>query len=222
MPVNHAWCEAARPWRKIEVRSPRSWLFLLEEIGRRCYRRKKIPLARSTNPSLRQPSCTGCLDKERNSMQRQNESSWSPSCRSSVASTALCCHPPRRLRKDSIVLHSQVVRPLCTPPFQVGLPSDISPSSQPPTLRVIESATSSLSVLGGGINACVAAGATGWVARLGGISLRRDLERDRHGSALELLADANGDVNSGVGWHARNMEVSTTGAVLCRAMNFFW
>jgi len=33
--VNHAWSEAARPWlwRKIEVRLPRGWLSLVEEIS---------------------------------------------------------------------------------------------------------------------------------------------------------------------------------------------
>ncbi|KAH9014306.1 hypothetical protein EDB85DRAFT_1899277 [Lactarius pseudohatsudake] len=61
------------------------------------------------------------------------------------------CNPsPCRLRKDSILLHSQVVCPLCGRGWYVD---------------------------------------TGWVVRLGGSSLRRDLERDRHGSVLELPAD---------------------------------
>ncbi|KAI9439937.1 hypothetical protein H4582DRAFT_1944039 [Lactarius indigo] len=124
-------------------------------------------------------------------------------------------------RQASIVLHSQVVRPLCTPPFHFGLSPDTpSPSTQPPTrLRVIELATSLLSALGGGaghwriVRSKGGRGwyvdtASGWVAGLGGASLRRDLEKDHPWRrALGLLADANGNVNSGVGWHARKMEV---------------
>ncbi|KAF8273269.1 hypothetical protein EI94DRAFT_1676809 [Lactarius quietus] len=126
-------------------------------------------------------------------------------------------------RQASISLHSQIIRPLCTPPFQSGLsspPNTHSPSAQPPTrLRVIEVATSILSAL------CSGAGhwriirskggrgwyvdtASGWVAGSGGATLRRDLEKDHPWRrALQLLADANGNVNSGVGWHARKMEV---------------
>ena len=51
--------------------------------------------------------------------------------------------------------------------------------------------------------------ASGWVATRGGQSVfRRELPRD-HPLRQELvsLADANGNVNSGVGWHARKMEV---------------
>jgi len=126
-------------------------------------------------------------------------------------------------RQASISLHSQIIRPLCTPPFQSGLsspPNTHSPSAQPPTrLRVIEVATSILAAL------CSGAGhwriirskggrgwyvdtASGWVAGSGGATLRRDLEKDHPWRrALQLLADANGNVNSGVGWHARKMEV---------------
>lgn len=124
-------------------------------------------------------------------------------------------------RQASILLHSQVVRPLSMPHFQFGLPSDTpSPSVQPPTrLRVIELATSILSALGGGaghwriIRSKGGRGwyvdtASGWVAESGGASLRRDLEKDHPWRrALGMLADANGNVNSGVGWHARKMEV---------------
>ncbi|KAH9068440.1 hypothetical protein EDB83DRAFT_2376531 [Lactarius deliciosus] len=62
--------------------------------------------------------------------------------------------------------------------------------------------------------------ASGWVPGPSGASLRRDLEKDHPWRrALGLLADANGNVNSGVGWHARKMEVSTTG--FCCAMKCF-
>ena len=131
-------------------------------------------------------------------------------------------------RQASILLHSQVVRPLCAPPFQFSLPSGPSPSVQPPTrLRVIELATSLLSALGGGaghwriVRSKGGRGwyvdtASGWVAGSGGSSLRRDLEKDHPWRrALELLAEANGNVNSGVGWHARKMEVSASRRSLC-------
>jgi len=46
--------------------------------------------------------------------------------------------------------------------------------------------------------------ASGWVDGV----LRRDLDKDHSlRVAMERLADANGNVNSGVGWHARKMEI---------------
>ena len=43
----------------------------------------------------------------------------------------------------------------------------------------------------------------------GGASLRRDLEKGHPWRrALEILAEANGNMSSGIGWHARKMEVS--------------
>ena len=126
-------------------------------------------------------------------------------------------------RQASTSLHSQLIRPLCTPPFQSGLssPPNISPSAQPPThLRVIELSTPLLAALGSGAGSWrivrskggrgwYVDTASGWVAGSGGASLRRDLARDHPWRrALERLADANGNVNSGVGWHARKMEVS--------------
>ena len=139
-------------------------------------------------------------------------------------------------RQATISLHSQIIRPLCTPPFQSGLsspPNSPSPLAQPPTrLRVIELATSLLAALSGGagnwriIRSKGGRGwyvdtASGWVAVSGGATLRRDLAKDHPWRrALELLADANGNVNSGVGWHARKMEVSATGSLYC-AMKCF-
>lgn len=53
--------------------------------------------------------------------------------------------------------------------------------------------------------------ASGWVAQLGsdqGSVLRRDLEPDHpFKTEMEKLSSANGNVSSGVGWHARKMEV---------------
>jgi hypothetical protein len=62
--------------------------------------------------------------------------------------------------------------------------------------------------------------AAAWVAEPGsrsGSVLRRDLPVG-HPYRIELcnLADSNGNVNSGVGWHARKMEVS------CDSHDFFF
>ena len=127
-------------------------------------------------------------------------------------------------RQASVLLHSQIIRSLCTPPFQSGLtspPNTPPPPAQPPThLRVIELATSLLTALGCGagtwriVRSKGGRGwyvdtASGWVAGSGGTTLRRDLAKEHPWRrALESLADANGNVNSGVGWHARKMEVS--------------
>ena len=48
-----------------------------------------------------------------------------------------------------------------------------------------------------------------WEAKDGGAIMRRDLPHD-HPFRVEMvkLSDANGNVSSGVGWHARKMEVS--------------
>ena len=136
-------------------------------------------------------------------------------------------------RQASTSLHSQLIRPLCTPPFQSGLssPPNTSPSAQPPThLRVIELSTPLLAALGSGAGSWrivrskggrgwYVDTASGWVAGSGGASLRRDLARDHPWRrALERLADANGNVNSGVGWHARKMEVSNPSIIvrICR------
>jgi hypothetical protein len=122
-------------------------------------------------------------------------------------------------RQASLALHSQIIRPLCTPPFKNDLTGDC-PASLPPThLRVIELATSLFPALGAG--ACqwrvvrskggrgwYVDTASGWVSGSGGAVLRRDLEKDHPWRrALQMLADANGNVSSGIGWHARKMEV---------------
>jgi len=47
-----------------------------------------------------------------------------------------------------------------------------------------------------------------WVAEKDPAVLRRDLQRGHPGRrVLEILAEANGNVSSGIGWHARKMEV---------------
>ncbi|THH12718.1 hypothetical protein EW146_g7434 [Bondarzewia mesenterica] len=124
-------------------------------------------------------------------------------------------------RQASIALHKQLLNPLCTPPFSFSI-SGITPRRDAPTrLRIIELATPLLAGLGAGAGSWriikskggrgwyVDAGC-GWISEVGagGARLVRGLEREhpwREG--LEKLADANGNVSSGVGWHARKMEV---------------
>ncbi|KIL64474.1 hypothetical protein M378DRAFT_106133 [Amanita muscaria Koide BX008] len=125
---------------------------------------------------------------------------------------------PRSL-KSSIALHTQLIRPLCTSPFSCNL-STSTPSIPPPTrLRVIEMSTMILNVLGAGADAWrivkskggrgwYVDTASGWVANGKGSEMRRDLEPDHpFRKEMQRLADANGNVNSGIGWHARKMEV---------------
>ncbi|KAI0262838.1 hypothetical protein BGY98DRAFT_1048708 [Russula aff. rugulosa BPL654] len=113
--------------------------------------------------------------------------------------------PPRQA---CVALHGQIVRPLR------GLTSQI-----PTRLRVIELTTALLSALGNGagswriIRSKGGRGwyvdtASGWVAEKYPAVLRRDLQRGHPGRrVLEILAEANGNVSSGIGWHARKMEV---------------
>jgi hypothetical protein len=129
-------------------------------------------------------------------------------------------------RQASMALHSRIIRPLCTPPFSLTCDT---PASQIPTrLRVIEVAMTLLTTLGAGAGSWRVVRskggrgwyvdtASGWVAGSGGALLRRDLEMEHPWRrALQKLADANGNVGSGIGWHARKMEVSGFSAV------YFW
>lgn len=126
-------------------------------------------------------------------------------------------------RKSCVSLHTHLIRPLCTPPFSFSMTAPkSSPAAPPSRLRVIELSPMLLSGLGVGAGAWrilrskggrgwYVDTASGWVAEVGsgeGSVLRRDLE-PTHPLRLELenLANANGNVSSGVGWHARKMEV---------------
>lgn len=119
-------------------------------------------------------------------------------------------------RQASIALHTQVIGPLCTPPHTSILSSEPIIPQVPTRLRVIELSIPALVGLGVGagswriIRSKGGRGwyvdtATGWVSG----ELRRQLAPD-HPLRIEMerLARANGNVNSGVGWHARKMEVS--------------
>ena len=121
-------------------------------------------------------------------------------------------------RNAVINLHAHLIRPLSTPPFS------FSANRQPcPTrLRVVELSTGMLGALGAGAGAWRIIRSKGgrgwyvdtastWVAEPGsgvGSILKRGLAVD-HPFRVEMqrLSDANGNVSSGVGWHARKMEV---------------
>ncbi|KAJ7127050.1 hypothetical protein C8R44DRAFT_780301 [Mycena epipterygia] len=126
------------------------------------------------------------------------------------------------VRQSSIALHTHIIRPLCTPPFSFSLSSPATPPAPPATrLRVIELSPAMLNALGAGAGAWriirskggrgwYVDTASGWVAELGGGpgALRRDLPKDHPWRRyLEQLSDANGNVSSGIGWHARKMEI---------------
>lgn len=126
--------------------------------------------------------------------------------------------------KISLALHKYIIRPLCTPPFRIaGLNGCTGPSASeiPTRLRVIELSITSLNGLGAGAGAWRIVRSKGgrgfyvdssaaWVASPEdqGAVMRRDLD-ENHPFRVEIerLANANGNVNSGVGWHARKMEV---------------
>ena len=132
--------------------------------------------------------------------------------------------PRSEIRKSSAALHSQLIRPLSSSLFSFSLSSMPSDTSPPPSnLRVIELSTTLLAGLGAGAGAWriirskggrgwYVDTASGWTAQAGSTSkesvLCRTLPPD-HPFRLELekLSNANGNVSSGVGWHARKMEV---------------
>lgn len=124
-------------------------------------------------------------------------------------------------RQATFALHSQIVQTLSTVPFSFSLGSPKPLVLPPSRLRVIELSMPILSSLGGGAGSWrivrskggrgwYVDTASGWVADSGCTPiLRRDLPPE-HPFRTELmrLADSNGNVSSGVGWHARKMEVS--------------
>ena len=134
--------------------------------------------------------------------------------------------PRTSARKSSVALHAQLIRPLCSPPFSFSVSSPHLDLTPPPSnLRVIELSMAMLSGLGAGAGAWriirskggrgwYVDTASGWTAEVGSASeksiLCRTLPPD-HPFRLDLekLSNANGNVSSGIGWHARKMEVHT-------------
>ena len=129
-------------------------------------------------------------------------------------------------RHATIALHAQIVRPLCTPPFTFSLTSSTTKTEAPTRLRVIELAPPLLAGLGMGADAWrivkskggrgwYVDTASGWIAEPcigegneGEAALKRNLPQGHPWrNELVRLSDANGNVNSGIGWHSRKMEV---------------
>jgi hypothetical protein len=143
--------------------------------------------------------------------------STSPELDCGFRTAAIPGMPRGPTRQASLALHAQLIAPLCEPPF-----SPRGTSSPPPTrLRVIELSTPLLGGLGVGSpswRVLRSKGGRGWYVDTAsawvsdgeeGSFLSRDLDKS-HPRRVELdrLADANGNVSSGTGWHARKMEVS--------------
>ncbi|KAF8604201.1 hypothetical protein BDV93DRAFT_522654 [Ceratobasidium sp. AG-I] len=127
--------------------------------------------------------------------------------------------------KISLALHKYIIRPLCTPPFRICslTGSNAATAAEIPTrLRVIELSITTLNGLGSGAGTWrivrskggrgfYVDSSSGWVAAPGGSGdavLQRDLgESHPIPREIDRLAMANGNVSSGIGWHARKMEV---------------
>ena len=137
-----------------------------------------------------------------------------------VNSTPQLAGPTATKRDINMSLHCALVQPLCMPPFRItGWSDDARPAQLPAAatkLRVIELGTGTLAALSGtqvhawrvvrskGGRAWYVDAAAGWVDGV----LRRDLGKEHPlRREVERLADANGNVGSGIGWHARKMEV---------------
>ncbi|KAI6108228.1 hypothetical protein F5141DRAFT_1121707 [Pisolithus sp. B1] len=121
--------------------------------------------------------------------------------------------PRSTARQTSLALHSKIISPLCTPPLTSILAPTVA--QYPTRVRVIELSMPVLVGLGAGAGTwrtIRSKGGRGWYVDTAsgwvGGELVRGLPRD-HPFRIEMnrLADANGNVNSGVGWHARKMEV---------------
>jgi len=125
------------------------------------------------------------------------------------------------MQQATMSVHIQLVGPLCTPPVSFTWRADYVPKPPPTRLRVIELAMPLLTGLHAGANSWRVVRskggrgwyvdtASGWVQESadGEGVLRRDLDLAHPvRSEMVRLADANGNVSSGVGWHARKMEV---------------
>ncbi|KAG2367038.1 hypothetical protein BDR07DRAFT_1394674 [Suillus spraguei] len=124
--------------------------------------------------------------------------------------------PRGSAQQAMMALHSQIIGPLCTHPYISTLRSQnvVVPPS-PTRLRVIELSVPALAALGAGAGSwriIRSKGGRGWYVDTAsgwvGAGFQRNLPK-AHPFRVQMcrLADANGNVNSGVGWHARKMEV---------------
>jgi hypothetical protein len=123
-------------------------------------------------------------------------------------------------RQAVLALHSQIIQPLCSSQSSFSLVTSTPPDPPLTRLRVIELSKPMLNSLAAGAGTWRAVRskggrgwyvdtASGWVTEGWSIPLlRRDLPPE-HPFRTELtrLSESNGNVGSGVGWHARKMEV---------------
>lgn len=133
-------------------------------------------------------------------------------------------------RQASLALHARIIQPLCTPPFSFTLSGGSNERPPPTRVRVIELSTALLAGLGAGAGAWrivrskggrgwYVDAASGWIPGEKHGQLRRDLPPGHQlRKEVEKLADANGNVSSGIGWHARKMEVSVLSIFYCREL----
>ncbi|KAL0064826.1 hypothetical protein AAF712_008223 [Marasmius tenuissimus] len=125
-------------------------------------------------------------------------------------------------RQSCLALHSALITPLCVPPFSFSLSATPTRAKPPPTkLRVIELSTIMLAGLGVGADSwriIRSKGGRGWYVDTakGWVTSTKDeyngfcwdLKPDHPlRMGMQRLSDANGNVSSGVGWHARKMEI---------------
>jgi len=135
--------------------------------------------------------------------------------------------PRGSARQTSLALHTKIISPLCTPPrTSILAPQPVSQQA-PTRLRVMELSMSALVSLGAGAGTwriIRSKGGRGWYVDTASGWVDGELVRGLscdHPLRVEMnrLADANGNVNSGIGWHARKMEVcSVTHFLVCEAV----
>lgn len=129
--------------------------------------------------------------------------------------------PRGTARQTSLALHTKIISPLCTLPRTSFLAPQPDSQQAPTRLRVIELSMSALVSLGAGAGTwriIRSKGGRGWYVDTASGWVDGELVRGLscdHPLRVEMnrLADANGNVNSGIGWHARKMEV-------CRVTHF--
>lgn len=136
-----------------------------------------------------------------------------------ASSSTLTDLPNLTALETTMVLHSKLINPLTLPPFSLFR----QPGATAPTkLRVIELSTRVRNLLGltggskdwrtiksKGNRGWYVDTSAGWIDLPGGLrTFTRGLTRDQPSRKyLEQLAEYNGRVGSGVGWHSRKMEV---------------